>query len=372
MIEDFYQVQQKIAILPECQHEQCIQFSCADELDSTQRSALSQKYLFPSVSIIEIEDVIIGGLGLFIKDSKPVFIPRLFPGYLKQSFSRYLRATVSERQKLGSRVWYGASLEPGVPIRTIKTAIYALHPNLIYGHFLVEILPRLLLLHQNVSLDIPIVLPLNSFNWVAEIVQVMLKGREIITYDHLHETVRVSRIWTIEDVFNLNGFHPSVKNVFSDSVARVTGDIYSQANQEQFKMVYISRSKYRGKPGWHCIENEEKIEQSLESIGFNIVHPQEHSFLDQIAIFSHSTIIVGEYSSAMHGALFSPLGTKIVCLNMINRYQAEIARLNGHVLAHIKPVDGIFRDAEYQSKGFQSMIFDVDKITSLVAHEASI
>jgi capsular polysaccharide biosynthesis protein len=50
---------------------------------------------------------------------------------------------------------------------------------------------------------------------------------------------------------------------------------------------------------------EEKLEAALEMAGYRIVHPQELSFADQIALFNECPNIVGLIGSAFHTTLFS-------------------------------------------------------------------
>ncbi len=114
--------------------------------------------------------------------------------------------------------------------------------------------------------------------------------------------------------------------------------------------------------GRHKVENREEIGAAISALGYAIIRPEELSFEDQIRAIDNARIIVGEYGSALHNAIFARPGTTVVCLNWINSYQSQIASLFGHKVGYIPPDDGQFRDSDAIWSGNRSMRFSVPQI----------
>jgi len=63
------------------------------------------------------------------------------------------------------------------------------------------------------------------------------------------------------------------------------------------------------------IVNEDKILQLLPKYGFEIFYPEQHSFLEQVAIFSQVKYLVGTHGSGLTNLLFMPNGASILELH---------------------------------------------------------
>lgn len=59
-----------------------------------------------------------------------------------------------------------------------------------------------------------------------------------------------------------------------------------------------------------------------------------------MAAFAGAKLIVGEFGSALHNAIFSPKGTTVLGMNHINSCQTRIAQLRRHRIGYILPADG--------------------------------
>ena len=74
--------------------------------------------------------------------------------------------------------------------------------------------------------------------------------------------------------------------------------------------------------------------------GLTVVRPEELPWIEQVRLFASAHLIVGEYGSGMHNALFSPAGAKVVCLNVVNELQARIGNAFGHDVGYLLDPDG--------------------------------
>ncbi|MDP9047330.1 MAG: glycosyltransferase family 61 protein [Bacteroidota bacterium] len=58
--------------------------------------------------------------------------------------------------------------------------------------------------------------------------------------------------------------------------------------------------------------NENEIVNILEKYGFTIFHPEKHSFLEQVGIFSHVKYLVGEHGSGLTNLMFMQRGASLL------------------------------------------------------------
>jgi len=86
-----------------------------------------------------------------------------------------------------------------------------------------------------------------------------------------------------------------------------------QNDRKYPEKIYLSRTKLpyiRRNNG-----NEKQLENKLKKCGFEIIHPQELSLLDQICIFNKAKVIAGSFGSAFHTMLLADISVqKIICL----------------------------------------------------------
>jgi capsular polysaccharide biosynthesis protein len=97
------------------------------------------------------------------------------------------------------------------------------------------------------------------------------------------------------------------------------------ANQRLF----LSRGQA---PQNRVIRDRERLEQMAMQAGLSIVHPQHLGLLEQIRLFQSAAMVVGEYGSALHGALFSPPGTIVCALRGSLEHPGFVQSGFGHAL----------------------------------------
>jgi O-antigen biosynthesis protein WbqL len=89
------------------------------------------------------------------------------------------------------------------------------------------------------------------------------------------------------------------------------------------------------------LSNQAEIECIAVSEGLELVKPETLPISEQIALFASADLLVGEFGSAMHNALFSRRGTRVFCLNWINGLQSRIAQLKQQRVGYLLPSDGV-------------------------------
>ncbi|PRH88569.1 hypothetical protein C5L14_04855 [Labrys okinawensis] len=122
--------------------------------------------------------------------------------------------------------------------------------------------------------------------------------------------------------------------------------------------VYLSRSKV-AKPS-NGIIGESELEAALHTLGFDIVHPQELSFREQVSIFRRYKSVCGFIGSAFHTSVFAQNSSRMIAINhlegdffhnyfltdAIGENKTEIYKVSADILraSEKKVLDSIFSD----------------------------
>jgi hypothetical protein len=84
----------------------------------------------------------------------------------------------------------------------------------------------------------------------------------------------------------------------------------SSTTKEYSKRIFISRKNASGRR----VYNEEEVYNLLKKHNFSIFYPEEHSLLEQVAIFQNAEFIVGATGAAFTNLLFCSDTCKVICL----------------------------------------------------------
>jgi O-antigen biosynthesis protein WbqL len=283
-------------------------------------------------------------------------VPRYFEGYVKadlHSFPEY---------------WAGALDRNSA--RTIdvgSTCAVALHPNAVYGHFLLEVLPKLYLLGvlRDLGMTIPVAISDQTPQWVLDFVGLYFAGHEIVRYDMTTQNVRAASFIVPSMMHTDHNFHPALNLVIADVFRRAGIAAPPRAPGAGSRRIYLSRRLHR--PGWHRLENEEEVEAVMVEYGFEIVHPQTLPLRRQLALYASADVIAGQYGSALHNAMFGAPGAVVIGLNWINWYQSMIGRVRRQKLAFVRPADGVFRTWRTRGTGDSGFRIDPGELRHIVS-----
>ncbi len=131
------------------------------------------------------------------------------------------------------------------------------------------------------------------------------------------------------------------------------------------RSIYVSRSRL-GPVHDRRIANETEVEHFLAARGFEIVHPQELSFLDQARAFASAARIVAPFGAGLANAVFCAPGVR-PCI-IATKQTPEFDRLFqwlGSPLAHITPARQQVREAAFESQGLE-FIVDLNDLQKFV------
>lgn len=212
---------------------------------------------------------------------------------------------------------------------------------IIYGHVLIEILPKLFYLkymYPNIMEKNKIALPERVLpNWFYEILNSLfdLTEKDFIFYEETKEFLSFKGAYIPTLLHTNYALHPMI-NLFVSYVKEKLG-IENLLN-EKIENIYISRGNLSKQNGpERILINDIEIESFMNSQGFISVYPEQMSFEKQIAVFSQAKNIVGPFGSGLHNALFSNFNTNVVSFRRHTMVQDHIARLRKQNLYHIQP-----------------------------------
>lgn len=175
--------------------------------------------------------------------------------------------------------------------------------HLIYGHVLLEIMPRLLML-EHCPPDTPVLTSLRMEPpYPAMFAAMGVDPARVITL----ETPAWCRTAYLADNFvDLRNF---VAPQAWDAFARL-GRLGERSTIPVAERIYLSR---RGTPR-RALTNEAEVEDLFARRGFTIVHPESLGIADQVRLFTHARIVAGPGGSALHNIVFSRPDTRLLIL----------------------------------------------------------
>jgi len=173
-----------------------------------------------------------------------------------------------------------------------------------YGHFLLEVIPKLMLLDRApAGIEIATSVP-QSATFDAMVGSL---GVAPFRIRHFHVPVFCRRAFLPDRLVHLDqSIHPLAREAFER--IRALGNSSATPRAER---VFISRSRFRRRR----LTNESQIEALFERHGFRIVHPELLPIDEQIAVFSTATMIAGLGGSAMHNTVFTDPDAKVLIIS---------------------------------------------------------
>ncbi len=231
----------------------------------------------------------------------------------------------------------GAIGRPDVKTVTLDRPVaVATHPNLTYGHFLLEVLPRLWLLAvlREYGADLQLALSRTLSDRVKTFAAMLHAEADTLWYDGATERVMAPSLVLPAMLHTEYNFHPALNLMVRDLVRRLP-----PPDPRIPRLLYLAQVNF----GDERLENAAETEQAMRALGFTVVRLGELTPEQHIRLFSAARVVVAEHGDALYGTLFAPPGTRVVAINFANHYVSAIARVRGHRIAYVPPADGQFR-----------------------------
>ncbi len=181
----------------------------------------------------------------------------------------------------------------------------------IYGHWLIDFLPKLYLLHAAgyVLRDLDYLIPDDTPEWALSWLELLGISRDrLSTYSPLTEAVFADELLLPTIVHNGARVSPVLKDAI-DLAHSIIELAHGRAKRAPSNRVFISR-KYASQS--RPLRNRQRIEEMAAEAGFKLIHPEQLTPAEQVTQLMHVSHIVGEYGSGMHNSMFARAGT-VVC-----------------------------------------------------------
>lgn len=197
----------------------------------------------------------------------------------------------------------------------------------IWGHFLVEYLPRFAIARELLGEffdELVIPLPEAMPDWATELLSLTcgVRPEAILRYRPMEERLicpqAVIPTYCYSGQFTFHSF-------MADYFGRFRADAASATRK-----ICISRGGGSIAGSSRKFPERQAFENLAAIFGYEVVHPEDMTIAEQIAIFAEAAIVVGEFGSGMHNALFSKPGTIVGCLGFWNPIQLHIGFVCEH------------------------------------------
>lgn len=108
----------------------------------------------------------------------------------------------------------------------------------------------------------------------------------------------------------------NVKDEVLQEIRQIYYDYFGLAKSKPTRRIYVSRAKVARR----FVKNDTEVVELLEKYGFEIVHFQEMSFLEQLKMASETEIMIGLTGSGLNNMMFMPSGAKVLEFKMKNDF----------------------------------------------------
>lgn len=202
-----------------------------------------------------------------------------------------------------------------------------------YGHFLIDTLSRFWPLLRDPERDFVLLAhaPEQDTRWqdVPAIGEILARfgrtARDVVTFA---EPRRVGRVTIPAPSFVERS---RAHAVFGDVMRFVGSPFWSpRIVDREARPAYLSKSRLAG--GVNRLVDEAELERELERRGFDVIYPETLSLAEQVALFARRRFVASTAGSALHTALMSAPGRRILALNIHQHLHANHAlfdRLGG-------------------------------------------
>lgn len=206
----------------------------------------------------------------------------------------------------------------------------------VYGHFLIEMLPKLLLAARFPALfgnALP-VLDRAMPDWLIAILREHcgIDPSRAIWFDSRAEQLDLDQAVILPLLTRVGGYHPLTGPLVDGFVART-----AIAPERPTPRLFVARGDFSNPAApRRRLTNEAELAGIVErEFGFAPIHPEILPFAEQVGLFAQAEAVVGQAGSGMHNALFAPAGCRIGMIRFPAPDQSAIASLRGHRIAYL-------------------------------------
>ena len=171
----------------------------------------------------------------------------------------------------------------------------------VYGHWLVDFLPRIQIL-QEAGFDIEslmFVLPRDLPPFGFEFMRLIgIPEAHIVRHAHDDEQLQFDCLLLPTILRTASRLHPNFAAASRTWIERVAGP---RQGAKGTRRLFVSRA---GVQSGRILRNRQEVETIAADKGYEVVLPEALTLQEQIMLFRSARLVVGEYGSAMHSTIF--------------------------------------------------------------------
>ena len=185
--------------------------------------------------------------------------------------------------------------------------------NKTYGHFLIEILPRMLMAKVNCDDNLPIYFTINHEVYKEALAFLDIDIEKRLVDASLYPVLKAKKAY-IPKYTKRRGWLGC--SLYLDKAVDIILEKLSNQNlklQNDCKRIFVARPNIetKGINRTSRLINIDQVEGELLSRGFIKVYPEKLSFAEQVLLFHNAEVVIGEHGSAMFNAIFCKKNTLI-------------------------------------------------------------
>lgn len=216
----------------------------------------------------------------------------------------------------------------------------------VYGHWLLDVLPMVWQLQrcaQAGALKGPFryMINRNVSSWVLKILEMLfgITPRDLLFVDETSTMLHAREVIVPSQIRVSPLISPRMNDFVDFALERVL-PLYKGKLNALPRRVFISRSAYE-KMNNKLLRNNADIIRALKAEGVSMVQPETMPWPQQLAMFSRAELIVGEFGSGIHNAIFGPPTQRTIVLSHYKRNwnQSAIAAIRGQSIAYVQPME---------------------------------
>lgn len=282
----------------------------------------------PEIHRTDLENVFVNNLGHYVRPAAPDIGGVQYSSFMQ--FPENVRAKAKP-------------VDTSLPETSLDYAINLARPgDFIFGHWLIDILPRLWLLKtRSETHELKYVIRAGLPGFVKQMLHAIdIAPEDIVEHNPNTANLHIKRAVYVTNLRLGEVIHPRLAD-FADwwmksvrSHKKVSDEPMPPLSKRD--KLFISR-RHLNKANPHRVcENNEELETFFEQeMGFTLISPQKFTLYEQVELLENTEFLFGEEGSGMHNSLFCSADTKVaVFRNRRNQglIQSGLCRCKGQVL----------------------------------------
>jgi len=181
-----------------------------------------------------------------------------------------------------------------------------------YGHWLLDVLPKLVY-WWSLPFNCRLVLTEPLRRWQRAFLRMLgIRPEHWLTYDPGTEYLQLNRAILASPMRNKGAVHPLANTIYERLISQSRTNSSEPDQTSPGSKLYVSRRLVNTKRS--KLVNEGAVIALLIEQGFQVVEPESMTVPEQIRLFRNANLVIGEAGSALHNTVFSPRGTRVLCL----------------------------------------------------------